>query len=254
MDWAAQRRFVILSIIGAVIAAFLIILAITVFYKAPSCSDGVQNQGEAGIDCGGPCPYLCTDQEQAPIVLFTKVIPNGTGRTDVIASIENRNAAAAAKAVPYTLTLYGAGQVILQKETGILDLPPAATVPVFIPNVATGNQTVTAAFLSIAPSAPQWYTFSGNPRTVPVVTNTTLSGSSGAPRIDATLSNSSSTTLNDVVVIVFVHNDKGDVIAASQTVVPTIPPQGEATATFTWGGAFSGIPATIEVFPIIPLP
>ena len=26
----------------------------------PTCTDGIQNQGEAGIDCGGPCP-ACTD-------------------------------------------------------------------------------------------------------------------------------------------------------------------------------------------------
>jgi|GEM_PF-2277232 len=25
----------------------------------PSCTDGIQNQGEAGIDCGGPCPTAC---------------------------------------------------------------------------------------------------------------------------------------------------------------------------------------------------
>ena len=27
----------------------------------PSCTDGIQNQGETGIDCGGPCPNPCTD-------------------------------------------------------------------------------------------------------------------------------------------------------------------------------------------------
>ncbi len=27
----------------------------------PSCSDGVQNQGEEGVDCGGPCPAECTE-------------------------------------------------------------------------------------------------------------------------------------------------------------------------------------------------
>jgi hypothetical protein len=25
----------------------------------PTCSDGIQNQGEEGIDCGGPCPWPC---------------------------------------------------------------------------------------------------------------------------------------------------------------------------------------------------
>lgn len=27
--------------------------------SCPTCSDGVQNQGEYGIDCGGPCPFSC---------------------------------------------------------------------------------------------------------------------------------------------------------------------------------------------------
>ncbi len=30
-----------------------------VVLAAPTCSDGIQNQGEAGVDCGGPCP-ACT--------------------------------------------------------------------------------------------------------------------------------------------------------------------------------------------------
>ena len=26
------------------------------FHQPPTCSDGIQNQGETWIDCGGPCP------------------------------------------------------------------------------------------------------------------------------------------------------------------------------------------------------
>jgi hypothetical protein len=29
----------------------------------PTCSDGIQNQNEGGIDCGGPCPYSCNIEE-----------------------------------------------------------------------------------------------------------------------------------------------------------------------------------------------
>lgn len=25
----------------------------------PTCSDGIKNQGEASVDCGGPCPATC---------------------------------------------------------------------------------------------------------------------------------------------------------------------------------------------------
>jgi hypothetical protein len=30
------------------------------FVTEATCSDGIQNQGETGIDCGGPCPNACT--------------------------------------------------------------------------------------------------------------------------------------------------------------------------------------------------
>lgn len=34
---------------------------LTIYYDAPpTCSDGVQNQGETGVDCGGPCPACPT--------------------------------------------------------------------------------------------------------------------------------------------------------------------------------------------------
>ncbi len=254
MSWAARRRFFILLIVGAVGAAILAIIAIATFYKAPSCTDGIQNQGETGIDCGGPCPYLCTAQEQPPTVLFTQALPNGAGRTDIIALVENKNADAAAQNVPYHLMLYGAGQVLLGDLQGTLDLPPGATIPLYIPNVASGKQTVTSAFLNIAASAPNWFRMTSDPRIVPTVSNTALGGSATAPRIEATLTNPSVTMLTNVRAVVLVRGAGGNVIAASATIVPSIAPQGQATVLFTWNGAFSGVPLSIEVIPIVPLP
>ncbi len=254
MSWAARRRLVILLILGAVIVATLAIIFTTLFYKAPSCTDGIQDQGEAGIDCGGPCPYLCTALEQPPTVLFTTVLTNNAGRTDIVASIENKNIDAAAKDVPYTVALYGADHTLLQKASGTLDLPPGATETVFMPGVASGSQKVTSAFLDIASSSLHWFTMTVDPRAVPTVSDTIQSGSASAPRIDATLTNGSGTALENVQVIVLVRDVQSDVIGASETIVPTIPAQGTATATFTWNNAFPGVPASIEVVPVIPLP
>lgn len=37
---------------------------LTVCYQAPTCSDGLSNQGEQGVDCGGPCaPCLCVSPD-----------------------------------------------------------------------------------------------------------------------------------------------------------------------------------------------
>lgn len=254
MSWAAERRLFILTLIGIIAVAILGTIGISIFYKEPSCSDGVQNQGESGVDCGGPCEYLCTDQQHAPTVLFTKAFQNGPGRTDVVASIENVNASSAAKRVPYTITLYGTGQVFVQQMTGVIDLPPASTVPVFVPNISSGNQQTIHAFLTIDPSAVQWFHAVVGSVVAPVVTNTTLSGTADSPRIDATISNAGTTALVNTYVDVIVSDANGEVIAASQTIVPTIPGQGVSTATFTWNSAFPSVPAKIEVVPVMLLP
>lgn len=253
MSWAARRRFIILLIVGAVIVAFASVVFYVTFTKAPSCSDAVQNQGESGVDCGGPCPYLCTEAQRAPTVLFTKALPNGAGRTDVVAQVENINTNAAAKRVPYTITLYGAGQVFVQQVTGTFDLPPSTSVPVFIPGISSGNQRTIRAFLTIDPTQISWYSYN-NTGARPVVVNTLLGGATTTPRIDAFISNRSVSEVTNLPVVVLVHDEQGEVIAASQTIVPVIPAQGQTTATFTWNTPFSSTPAKIEVLPVLPLP
>jgi hypothetical protein len=245
---------IILLIAGAVVVAFFAVVLIAALYQTPSCTDGVQNQDETGIDCGGPCAYLCTEQQQPPVVLFTKVISNGAGRTDIIAMIENKNINAAAKNVPYRITLYDADHVFLKSIDGTLDLPPGATAPAYLPGVVSGNQRVTSAFLEIAVFSPQWFTMTSDPRIVPLVLRTTRSGTANAPRIEATLANPSATALSNVRVIVLVKDAKKGVIAVSETIVPTILAQGQEVATFTWNNAFVGTPSSIEVIPIISLP
>lgn len=255
MSWAARRRLFILLSIGAIFAAFFAVVFISTLYKTPSCTDSIQNQNEEGIDCGGSCPYLCTASEQPPTVLFTQAFTDATtGRTVVIASIENKNNAAAAKNIPYRVTVYGEKQTLIQSITGTLDLPPSATQAVFISNILSGRQKVTSAFLDIDASAIKWFTMISDPRIMPGVSNTIQSGSVDAPRIDAVLSNETISTLTDVQVAVLVRDTNKEVIAASGTVVPVIRGQSTATAIFTWNSAFTGTPASIEVIPIIPLP
>lgn len=254
MSWAAQRRLVILVIIGLAAVAFLATVSLATFYKTPSCADGVQNQGESGIDCGGPCAYLCTAGAQAPTVLFTKALQNGSGQVDIIASVENKNAAAAARAVPYRIMLYGADRTLIREVTGTFDLPPGATIPVFVPNVPVGQQTAGSSFLTIDPSAVRWFLSASDERIVPKISGTTLGGATDAPRVEAVIANPNAVPLTDLHIIVIARAAGGGIVGASRTIIPSLPARGNATAVFTWGNAFPGIPASFEVIPIVPLP
>ncbi len=253
MSWAARRKVIILLIVGAAIAAFAAIFSFSIFYHTPTCNDGIENQGEEGIDCGGPCPRLCTALEQAPTVLFTQPINNGTGRTDIVAMVRNNNLSGGAKDVPYSVALYDSQHLFLTKVQGTLDLPPGATVPVYIPGVPVGEQKAASAFLSIEPSVIQWESMLSDPRIVPTVSDTVVSDATTTPRVTAMLSDPAATPLSSVLAFVFVYDAQENVIAASQTIVPLIPAQGTAIATFTWNAPFSALPASAQVLPVIPL-
>ena len=254
MSWASRRQLITFSILSAILATFLAIVLIATFYKTPTCTDSKQNQSEEGIDCGGSCSRLCTASVEAPTVLFTQALPSGEGRTDIIALVENKNATAVAKNAPYRITLYGYDQVLIQSVTGTIDLPPSSTVPVFVPGVASGRQAVGTAFLTIDPDTVAWSALPKDARIVPRVTNTTLGGTTDAPRITASLTNPDVRPLTNVKVIAVVRDGSGNTIAASQTLVQVVPAQGSATATFTWNTAFSGVAVSIQIFPITQLP
>ena len=54
------KRLIKQLLYGAVFTAILFLIGFSTynsFFKpAPTCFDGIQNQNEAGVDCGGPCP------------------------------------------------------------------------------------------------------------------------------------------------------------------------------------------------------
>lgn len=254
MSWAAKRRLVIVLIlvgVAALISGLFLYLALR---TPPTCVDGVKNGEETGVDCGLSCPYLCTEEQAGPTVLYTLALPGREGETDIAALVENKNAAAAAKAVPYRLTLYGEGQTLIQEVIGSIDLPPGRSQPVYVPNVFSGKQEVTSAFLSIDPSEARWFSLVEDPRILPAVSGVEEGSSTSTPRVEATLRNPSASVLRNVRVLVFVHGESGRVIAASQTIVPSIPGQDEAIAVFTWSAAFSEKPASFQVLPVVPLP
>ena len=252
MTWAGQRRFVIGGILLVLAAALIAVTVIATVYKTPTCSDNIQNQGEQGVDCGGPCAKLCSSQVSQPVVRFTQAVVAGPGRTDVIAYIDNPNVSAAARGVKYDITLYDTSHVIAATGiSGTIDLPPGASVPIFVPNVPV-KVPIAAAFTALDTSAAAWRT-GPDTRLLPSVGSPVIAGTPTAPRITVSLGNSSVTPMENVRVIATVFDVTGNVIAATQTVVPTIPAQGSAIASFNWMQPFSAAVGRIDVVPLIPL-
>lgn len=249
--WADKRRFYIIG--GAVLigSALLMVLAISILYEAPSCSDQKQNQDEAGVDCGGSCAYLCAHEVQEPRVTFARTIENGSGRTDVIASIENRNQNAEAKGARYTVEVFDETGNLLGTKEGMMDLPARSTVSLFVPGIYQGVGVAPRAFISFAEDT-QWRNARGGENAITVIQADLVLGDK--PRVNAILSNIAPIALYNKTIIATVFNQEGIAIAASQTVVREIAGRGTATAVFTWNQPFQGTAARVEVTSVPSLP
>ena len=73
--------------------------------------------------------------------------------------------------------------------------------------------------------------------------------------ISATIENPTAVPKYNVKVIIVVLGSSGqsnNVIAASQTIVPSILPQGSVPIAFTWNTPFSNTPIREEILPIMP--
>lgn len=253
MSWAARRR---LYIGGGIAAAAAVVFGIALFltlHKPAMCTDGIRNGGETGVDCGGPCPYLCAASVSAPTVRFVRQLSPVQGRTDVIAYIDNPNSSAAVRAASYRIDLYGPDNVLVASKTGTVDLPPHATTPIFISGISSGYQSVARAFLTFDPASLKWYSYQDT-RVLPSVGNYTLAGASTSPSLSVPLANPSATPLYGVEVVATVFDGAGNAFASSKTVLQAIPANGTATATFTWPGPFPSPVARVDVLPVVSLP
>ena len=246
-DWAKKRRHMIETILTLVGVAIIAVVVIAVTYKAPSCSDQKQNQGETGIDCGGPCPYLCSVNETAPQVTFVRAVSPQPGRIDVIAYIENANADASVQNAKYTIELYNANEQVVAVKTGLINLPPASTVPLYISNFYNGRQRITSAFLSFDSTTVLW-TRNTNRLQLPTPSNIQIIDGA-TPKITASISNPTAFPLYNETVVATVFDAKNNAIAASQTVIPLLSSQGTSQIFFTWNQEFSSPPVRVEILP-----
>lgn len=247
MSWAGRRRAVIIFIAALVALAALLILFFSIFYEVPTCTDGKQNQGETGVDCGGGCARLCAFEVQSvPSVRFVRALHPQPGRVDVIAYVDNPNVNAESKNAQFLLEVYGTNQLLIAKRTIKVDLPASMTVPVYLPDVARGEAA--QSFLTPVPESTSWYV-AGEREVLPKVENVIVN-EGAQPRITATLTNPLARVFYDTTLVATAFDVQGNVLAASQTLVAVLPSQGSTPIVFTWNAPFASTVARVEILPV----
>src|SRR5882724_10820804 len=90
-SWSTKRRLLYSGTLILLVAVSVAFIFFKFFYSAPTCSDGVKNGDESGIDCGGSCRNICTSDTLSPVVYWSKAFNISGDNYSVAAFVENPN-------------------------------------------------------------------------------------------------------------------------------------------------------------------
>lgn len=244
-SWSQKRQLIYFLVVLAVVLLLVALPTFLLVYKAPTCSDGKQNQGEAGIDCGGPCVRLCSNQALDPVVLWQRPLKVASGLYNVVAYLENPNISSGALNVPYRIKIYDAANLLLGERKGLAYIPPHKTFAIFEGGFETGDRVpARASFEFLTP--PIWLAGFASEPTLQI-SNKSLETVSGTPKLTATLINPTTSLLPRVEVVAIVYSSDDNALAASRTVLSDVAKDSQTQLVFTWPEAFSGVGTKIEL-------
>lgn len=245
MSWAGRRKGLYL---GAVffVCALLILWAVYAFFsRAPTCSDGIMNGSETGVDCGGACERLCATDTREPVLLWSRSFPLTPGTYTAAAYLENPNIGAGSRVARYSFRLYDANNILVAERRGETFIPPQRYIPIVETGILTGNRIPVRTILEFTEDIV-WDVI---PSARVSVSNEVLEPARG--RLAARLTNTSGEDISNLVVAAVLFDEDGVARAASKSVISSLPRRGSEEVVFTWPSALSSI-ARIEITPLSP--
>lgn len=251
MDWSTRKKIGCLSIIGIII----VILGAYFFYSyflktTPTCFDGVKNQNERGIDCGGVCSLVCSADAKTIVPLWSRVF-NTTGDVhSVVAYIENQNTTAGVEQINYEFRIYDDENIITGEPiTGTTFIAPNDKTAIYASPIKTGNRIPKTVFFKFT-STSQWITTDSRYQVPQLGTaSIALTDVATAPKLSVEILNTTLFNYKSIQVVAIVYNRDGNAINASTTFIDELPEQSSQKVYFTWPKPFPEPVARVEIIP-----
>ncbi|MCR4310956.1 MAG: FxLYD domain-containing protein [Candidatus Taylorbacteria bacterium] len=253
MDWSTRRQLIYLA--GFLLLVFGVISSVYfIFFRTPStCFDGVLNQEELGIDCGGGCQAVCVSEVSSPIKRWARVFQVRDGLYDVAALIENPNKNIGAREFKYTFRVHDKDAILITDKSGTVFLNPNEQMVVFESGINAGNRVPARAFIEFDLSRQKWQRIDPDSQGVNlVVSNTNLVGGDN-PSLSANITNSGDADVADVFVTAVVYDDDNNAVGVSSTFINYLSKDQTRNIFFDWPNSFTRPPTSFEIFPRVNL-
>jgi hypothetical protein len=243
---------------GKIIGVYLVLVFLIsgfIYFNTrsePSCSDGIQNQRETGVDCGGPCqPCPRKIQPQDLQVIKAEAVLFRENSYDIVAEVKNPNDLLGATEITVEFSLIGengkALAKISQKDNFIL---PQEKKHFFITGVKTAKTPVKAKARIIS---QKWQMFSRQQEPRLLVVNTHYNELSGGAadfaEVAGTLINKSGIDFETIKVKIFLKGEDGRILTVNSQIMNTVRAEERRDFIIKIPNHFEGKVADVEVEP-----
>lgn len=240
-------------IIVVIVALSLFVFGTVMYFwirPTPTCTDGIENQNETGIDCGGSCPLACVIPVTGEPLTISEVafVSSGINQYDVLARITNPNPFIGSNKFSYTLTLRDAAGTDLVHDSGIAWILPYETKTLLVLGMTTSASPAKATIeitnvewqeLTDYREAPALRIY--EKRFVPISSGVNFAEVTGV------LVNESPFDFRRVFIKAILRDTGGKPIAVHQTQMSTLAVNAREEFHLIWPKAFSGTVSQIEV-------
>ncbi len=247
-SWSRSHQFRYLL---AVVAVVVIAAGATYWVRRPqpTCSDGLKNQNELGVDCGGVCTRVCRDEALPLIIKWVQVFPVRTGVFDAAAYVTNPNTGFELRSFNYRFKVYDAAQQLIAEREGKAFVTPGEQMVIFEPLVKTRERAAARAFLEVAPNGEDllWTRAVGG-RVPQLSVKSKLMETNPVPTLSVLVRNGSSFEASNVIVTGVLYNTLGNVLGVSAARLVTVPRLSDTPVTLTWPNQFSEAVISSEIY------
>jgi hypothetical protein len=247
-SWGTKRRNLIVTIFLSALFIILATFAYVFFYEEPTCFDNKQNGGEKGVDCGGACDLLCTNQALDPLVKWSRYFEVIPGMYNAVAYLENQNTNAGTENLEYKFTIYDRENTVLSEKTGSIELRPREIIPIVENGLTTGKLQPTRISFEITNDVVWSRAVSRD--LVIEIKDERLTQPNNSPRVSAVLQNVGFSTVEEITTVVILYNSDGNAIGVSSTYTPKIAADDTQNIIFTWPQNFVGEVSRFEIIPL----
>ena len=196
-----------------------------IFFKTEaSCFDKVQNQGEGGVDCGGPCSEICRSEvKPIEIVDEGRILRPDESHLSLLSKVRNPNLDYAARSFTYTFSLYDDKGSLTQNLSGESFIYAGEVDRyILLANLNFPNKEVSRVSIKIQDE--KWVKAEDFPRPkINIQNKETVSGSGGI-EVQGRVVNLDSVILPAVKIIGLFYGQFGQIAGASESEVQDLIP------------------------------